>query len=72
MRMYRVAWKNTRANCSGNGEFYLTELEAALWVRFMNKKYPYINHWLEKELPRPNLSVHDSFYDDVTITSETF
>lgn len=71
--MYRIAWKNIVDHTSGNGEFYLTELEATLWVRYMNKKYLYIiNHWIEKEDARPNLSVHDSFYDDITITSETF
>ena len=71
--MYRIAWKNTKNRTSGNGEFYLTELEATLWVRYMNRKYSYIiHHWLEKEDPRPKLTVHDSFYDDVTITSETF
>jgi hypothetical protein len=70
--MYRIAWNNTMDHTSGNGEFYLTELQATLWVRYMNKKYSYIKHWLEKEDPRPKLNVHDSFYDDVTITSQTF
>lgn len=67
--MHRIAWRSTVSNSSGNGEFILTEVEAKLWVRKLNNRYPCIIHWYETQKPTLlNLKGLNCSYGDPTFT----
>jgi hypothetical protein len=48
--MYRICWKSQLTGFIGNGEYMFTHDDAKECIDILNKKYPYIKHWIESNL----------------------
>lgn len=47
--MYRIAWIYIPTNFSGHGEYCLTREHAQESIRYLNERYPDMDHWIESE-----------------------
>lgn len=56
--MYRIAWKSTMSDKSGNGEFNLTEEKAKEEIASLAKDFPLATYWYEADIPPLNLKRH--------------
>jgi hypothetical protein len=48
--MYRICWKSLLTGLTGNGEYMFNHDYAKEYIDILNKKYPYIEHWIESNL----------------------
>jgi len=46
---YIVKWKDTKTNNTGKSKEPMSKDTAISWVDAMNRKYPWIMHWIEQE-----------------------
>ena len=44
---YEIHWKSNITGFEGKGS-PISQADAIAWSNAMNKKYPYINHWIVK------------------------
>ena len=42
--LYKICWKSGKI--TGEGKYVLTKKEAEVWIIYLEKKYPYIEHWI--------------------------
>lgn len=68
--MYRIMWRNSPRNYSGNGEYCVSYEVGCAWIEKLNAEYPEIKHWLDPMPPDSlNLSGHRCSYGDVSFTA---
>ena len=48
--MYRISWKSLITGFIGNGEYIFSHDDAKEYIDILNKKYPYIEHWIESNI----------------------
>uniref|UniRef100_A0A6C0AQC0 Uncharacterized protein n=1 Tax=viral metagenome TaxID=1070528 RepID=A0A6C0AQC0_9ZZZZ len=49
MSLYRIAWIYKPTEFTGHGDYFLTYEKAAEIASHMNKTYPNMNHWVERQ-----------------------
>ena len=47
--MYRICWTVLSTQFSGHGEYMFNYNEAESLLDYLTKKYPEMNHWIEKD-----------------------
>lgn len=53
MMLYRISWRMRESQYSGHGDYCLNEKCATDWITKLNKEYPDMEHWMEKEVTSP-------------------
>jgi len=47
VKKFRIAWRSKLTGYTGHGEYCLTEQGAMDWLRYSNRNFPEIFHWIE-------------------------
>lgn len=71
-RMFRIAWRSSNTNYTGQGQYCLPEEVAELYMQRLNVEHPDIHHWIEPSPPPPlNLAGYVCSYGDDTFVPST-
>ena len=54
--MFRIAWRSKITGSTGHGDYRLSFQDGTSIIKELNKEYDYIEHWLELEPMKDNLS----------------